>query len=225
MFFSLTYNQREATQPAVFSYFNVGPRWSLNWLSYIVDDPALPGASVSRAVAGGGGKTYAGYNSATGAFQAERKHGAVLVRTQGAPITYERRLPDGGVEVYAQGDGAATYPRRIFLTRRIDPAGNAVELTYDGQLRLTTLTDATGRITTLDYGRPDWPLVVTRVTDPLGRSAELTYDAAGRLTAITDVLGLTSSFVYNSAAQITGLTTPYGTTQFRFGGSGNSRYL
>ncbi len=225
VFFTLTYNQREATQPAVFGYFNVGPRWSLNWLSYIVDDPALPGASVSRAVAGGGGKVYSGYDSGTGAFQAERKNGAVLVRIQGTPIVYERRLPDGSLEVYAHGDGAATYPRRVFLTRRIDPAGNAVDLTYDSQLRLMAITDATGRVTTLDYGRPDWPLAVTRVTDPFGRSAELTYDATGRLIAITDVLGLTSSFVYNSAAQITSLTTPYGTTQFRFGGSGNSRYL
>ncbi len=95
----------------------------------------------------------------------------------------------------------AAYPRRVFLTRRVDPAGNAVDLTYDDQWRLIAITDATGRVTTLDYGRPDWPLVVTRVTDPFGRSAELTYDAAGRLIAITDVLGLTSSFVYNSAAQ------------------------
>lgn len=211
VFVTLTYNQREATQPANFSYFNVGPRWSLNWLSYIVDDPALPGASVSRAVAGGGGKTYAGYNSTTGAFQAERKNGAVLVRILGT-TSYERRLPDGSIEVYARSDGAATYPRRIFLSRRLDPAGNAVELAYDGQLRLTTITDATGRVTTLEYGRPDWPLVVTRVTDPFGRSAELTYDANGRLTAITDVLGLTSSFVYNTASQVTSLTTPYGTT-------------
>lgn len=225
VFLTLTYNQREATQPANFGYFNVGSRWSMNWLSFIVDDPAIPGASVSRAVAGGGGTVYAGYNSSTGAFTPERKKGAVLVRIQDAPITYERRLPDGSVEVYAQGDGAATYPRRIFLTRRIDPAGNAVDLTYDAQQRLLAITDATGRITTLEYGRPDWPLVVTRVTDPFGRSAQLTYDASGHLTAITDVLGLTSSFVYNSASQITNLATPYGTTQFRFGGSGNSRYL
>src|ERR1700679_3428831 len=32
---SITYNQREANQPANFSFFNVSPKWTLNWLTYI----------------------------------------------------------------------------------------------------------------------------------------------------------------------------------------------
>src|SRR5262249_28750188 len=52
--FQLTYNQREDSQPANFSFFNVSPKWAINWLGYVTDDPANPGASVSRYLAGGG---------------------------------------------------------------------------------------------------------------------------------------------------------------------------
>lgn len=222
---TLTYNQREAGQPANFSYFNVGPKWTLNWLSFIQDNPGIPGASVSRYVAGGGSVNYTGYNSSTGAFTTDRKNGSVLVRTQANPITYERRLADGGVEVYAQSNGASSYPRRIFLTRMIDRFGNATNLNYDEQMRLVSIEDATGRLTTFTYGLASRPLQVTAITDPFGRSAELQYDANGRLVGITDVLGLTSQFNYNAASQVISMTTPYGTSQFSFGDNGSQRYL
>lgn len=213
---TFTYNQREAYQPATFGYFNVGPKWTLNWLSYIQDDPAVPGGSVLRAAAGGGAVLYGGYNATSGAFTAETRDAARLVRLvgQNGAVSYERRLADGSVEVYAQSSGATAYPRRLFLIRLIDPAGNAVALTYDSQLRLTTLTDASGRITTFGYELAAKPLLLTRVTDPFGRSANLTYDASGRLASITDVLGLVSSFTYDAGNFITAMTTPYGTTQF-----------
>src|SRR6202022_256857 len=35
VYVAVTYNQREAGQPANFSFFNVGPKWTLSWLSYI----------------------------------------------------------------------------------------------------------------------------------------------------------------------------------------------
>jgi RHS repeat-associated protein len=225
VFATLTYNQREAGQPANFSYFNVGPKWTLNWLSFIQDDPAVPGASVSRYVAGGGSVSYAGYNSGTGAFTADRKDGSVLVRTQANPITYERRLADGGVEVYAQANGAGSYPRRVFLSSVIDRFGNTANLNYDGQMRLVSIQDATGLLSTFAYNLPGRPLQVTAITDPFGRSASLQYDGSGRLTGITDVLGLTSQFAYNAASQVVSMTTPYGTTQFSFGDNGNQRFL
>jgi YD repeat-containing protein len=225
VYVTLTYNQREAGQPANFGYFNVGPKWTLNWLSFIQDNPAIPGASVSRYVAGGGSVNYSGYNSGTGAFATDRKNGSILVRTQASPITYERRLADGSVEVYARPDGAASYPRRVFLSRLIDRFGNATSLNYDGQMRLVSIEDATGRLTTFTYGLATRPLQVTAITDPFGRSAQLQYDGSGRLARITDVLGLESQFGYNAAAQVVSMTTPYGATQFSFGDNGNQRYL
>ena len=51
-------------------------------------------------------------------------------------------LPDGSKEVFAQSDGATSYPRRIFMTQMVDPAGNTVAIGYDASFRVTTLTDA-----------------------------------------------------------------------------------
>lgn len=223
VFAKLSYNQREAGQPANFGYFNVGSKWTLNWLSYIQDSPSTAGASVTRYVAGGGYVSYGGYNN--GQFTPETYDNSVLVLTSVNPIRYERRLPDGSVEVYAQSNGATVAPRRIFLTQLIDATGNAATLHYDSQLRLTSITDATGRDTVFSYEWPAQPLLVTKISDPFGRSALLSYDNAGRLSSITDVIGLTSSFHYNASSLIDSMTTPYGTTGFAFGESGDYRWL
>jgi hypothetical protein len=117
----LTYNQREASQPAVFSFFNVSPKWTLNFLSYIQDDPAAAGRSVLRYVAGGGSYDYTlnTYDSTTGAFSPERQGQAVLARIPATgPVTsYELRLPDDSKQIFSLPDGAKTVPRRIFLTQ------------------------------------------------------------------------------------------------------------
>jgi RHS repeat-associated protein len=230
----LTYNQREASQPANFGFFNVSPKWTLNFLSYIKDDPAAAGQSVRRYVAGGGSIDYSlayTYDSRTGAFSPERQGQAVLVRIPAAgPVTsYELRLPDGGKQVFSHPDGATTKPRRIFLTQMVDSAGNALTLNYDNQLRLTSITDAAGRNTLFSYNLAAQPLLVTRITDPFGRHADLAYDANGRLASITDVLGLTSSFTYDAGGLVNAMTTPYGTSTFVYGQDTspnvNSRFL
>jgi RHS repeat-associated protein len=222
---TLTYNQREAGQPANFSFFNVGPKWTLNWLSYIQDNPSVAGSSVTRYVAGGGSVAYSGYNATTHAFTPETRDASVLVRTSASPIIYQRQLADGSIEVYAQSNGATTFPRLVFLTQIVDPAGNAVTLNYDSRLRLTSFTDATGRSTTFSYGLTAQPLLVTQITDPFGRSAQLAYDSSGRLSQITDVLGLTSQLTYDASSLVNALTTPYGTTSFSFGGTGDQRFI
>lgn len=45
VFTMVTYNQREASQPATLNFFNIGPKWSLNWLSYIEDSPTSIGSA------------------------------------------------------------------------------------------------------------------------------------------------------------------------------------
>lgn len=228
----LTYNQREAGQPAVFSFFNVSPKWTLNVLSWVQDNPASPGLSVFRYVAGGGSIDYSSgytYNFSTGAFSPGRQDQEVLVRIPATgPVTsYELRLPDGSKQIFAQADGATSYPRRMFLSQIVDSAGNALKLSYDNQSRLTSLKDATGRDTSFSYGLPANPLLVTQITDPFGRHADLTYDASGRLSSITDVLGLTSSFSYDAGGLVNAMTTPYGNSRFTYGEDSyyNTRYL
>ena len=222
---TLTYSQREAYQPAAFTYFNVGPKWTLASLSYIVDDPRSAGSGVQRYNAGGGTTLYAGYDAATGQFAPTARDMAVLVRTAAEPVAYERRLGDGSTEIYAHSDRQAAYPRRVFLSRIVDPAGNALSFTYDARLRLTALRDADGRSTTFQYTHAD-PLRVTGITDPFGRQATIAYDSLGRLVSITDVLGFTSSVTYTGGGHfIDSLTTPYGTSRFAYGENGVRRWL
>ena len=224
---TITYNQREVDQPAVFSFFNVSPKWTVNWLSYIQDDPRYPGATVTRYVAGGGYVPYSGYNGTTGAFTPDPRDASVLLRSTTGAIVYTRTLSDGSIETYAASNGATTYPRLVFMTQLTDPQGNSIAFTYDSQQRLTSVTDATGRVTTFSYELSASPLLVTKITDPFGRSALLSYDSTGRLSQITDVLGLQSKFIYDSASpsSIDAMTTPYGTTTFTSGGAGTYRYV
>jgi RHS repeat-associated protein len=213
----ITYNQREDVQPANFDFFNISPKWTFNWLTYISDDPTTPGASVMLYQPDGDAKKFA----------ADEDDASLLILEQESPVLYRRYLQDGTVLTYAESDGSRVYPRSVFLTEIADPQGNRLILDYakaDGRVRLVSLTDATGRKTHFSYDLPGSPLLVTRITDPFGRHADLAYDH-GRLASITDVIGLTSKFTYDAASEVTSLATPYGTTRFTFGGTGNRRFV
>ena len=110
----------------------------------------------------------------------------------------------------------------MFLSVRADPSGRTNLVFAYGEplvsgarvLRLTSVTDADGRVTTLSYTNSNHSLI-TGVTDPFGRTSVLRYDSAGRLTNATDVAGLSSGFKYHSRSWITNLSTPYGNTTFQ----------
>jgi RHS repeat-associated protein len=230
----LSYDHRTTSQPTSFNYFNVGPKWTLNVLSYIQDDPSNPGLFVSRYVAGGGSIPYGldanSYNSTSGVFTPENKTGAILTRTPatGAVTSYTLVFPDGSKQVFSKLDSATAKPRRIFLTQMVDTAGNTLSLNYDATLRLTSIIDAASRSTTFSYTNTN-TLLVTKITDPFGRFTTLGYDTSGRLNSITDVIGITSSFTYDTVDTgfIKTLTTPYGTSNFSYGENiaANSRFL
>jgi RHS repeat-associated protein len=223
--FSLTYNQRESFQPSVFTYSNVGPKWTYGYLSYVSDDPSNGAQTATVYRTGGGQETYTGYDAGTQSYAPHYQTRAVLVRTSTSPIVYERRIPGGSVEVFSQPDGAIAFPRKVLLTEIRDPQGNAVKLHYDAELRLAAVTDAVGQVTTLSYElASDW-LKITKVTDPYGRTAKLEYDSNGRLSKITDTIGLVSAFTYGAGDFVTSLTTPYGTTKFETGQNGADRWI
>jgi YD repeat-containing protein len=228
--FLVTYNHRESFQPSVFSYSNLGPKWTFDWISYVKDDPSNPAASAFVYRRGGSEETYSGFNASTQSYAPQFMSHATLLRTSSSPIRYERRLPDGSVEVFSQPDGAATFPRRIFMTEWRDATGNGLTFTYDANLRLIALTDAIGQVTTLSYELPSDPLKITKVTDPFGRFATLEYTPTGRLSRITDVISLQSEFTYSTGDFISSMTTPYGTTVFTYvedgtGQNGRMRWL
>jgi RHS repeat-associated protein len=220
--FTVTYNELETQQPPAFTYSNLGPKWTFDWFSYVADDPnvQLPLTGLYRS---GGGAEIFTYDAATQSFAPDAQSHAILTRTGVA--SYERRLPDGSKEVFALSDGAASYPRRIFMTQIVDPAGNALNIGYDASFRVTTITDALSQVTSISYELPSDPLKITKVTDPFGRFATFEY-SNGQLTKITDEIGIQSQFTYTSGTDsIDSLTTPYGTTTFVTGENGTNRWI
>ena len=87
-------------------------------------------------------------------------------------------------------------------------------------MRITTITDAIGKQTTLEYGLAADIYKVTKVTDPFGRTATFGYNPTNtnQLVSITDTLGLVSAFTYDpkNTDLITKLTTAYGDTTFTY---------
>lgn len=225
VYFELTYNSREASQPAIMPFGNLGPRWIHNWHSFVEDNPALPGQTVRVIERGGGYFTYpaSSYDAATGRYTRNPAGlNDTLVRVNAN--LYRRNYLDGSVETYGLSDGGSTT-RRLYLTAVQDPAGIVASLQYDGLMRLTSIADSLSRLTRVFYEDAARPRLITRVEDPFGRSARMTYDAVGRLASITDTLNLVSSFAYGPYAGnptapadfIHAMTTPYGTTTFDMG--------
>ena len=222
--FTVRYSQRDNQFSSTFNYSNFGPKWTFDWLAYIMDDPATPQADVTYYMRGGGNRTFTGFDTTTQTFAYQVLDQTLLTRT--SPSTYQMLSPDGTLLVFGQSDGGVTT-RRVFLTQVIDPAGNAVTLTYDSDLRITAITDAIGQQTTLEYGNTADTFKITTVTDPFGRSAAFGYNTAGQLISITDALGLVSAFTYDPTTTdlVTTLTTPYGVTQFTNAETGTTRSM
>lgn len=243
VYFTAVYNQREANQPALFSYSNLSHQWTFNWLSFIIDDPFNPYGNVQYYVDGGGTLDFFNSDVTNQIFHGTVRNPGTLTRT--STNSYELRFPDGSRQVFGFPDGSVSSVRRIFLTQVIDPAGNVATLTYDATNRLTTITDAIGQVTTLHYDRGSQGGVpgtenqhlfyITSVTDPFGRTATFNYAVGplGSLTNITDVLGMNSSFVEGAdtvgdtthVTHLGQMTTPYGTTFFRTGITNRNRWL
>lgn len=221
--FAVTYNQREVNQPANFTYANLGPKWTFNWLSYVEDDPNFAAGDIKRYVAGGGAEIHTGYNTATQSFAPQDTSRSILVRTSVNPVRYGLHWPDGRIDIFSQPDGGSVYPRKVFLTEKRDAQGNAVTLTYDANLRIGQITDALGQATVSAY-EDAAPYKITRMTDPFGRAALFTYNG-GLLTSITDPAGIQSQLTYGTNQFINTLTTPYGATSFAYGENGTTRWL
>jgi RHS repeat-associated protein len=224
--FRVTYNEREATQPSVFNYSNLGKQWSLDWVSYITDNPSVTNFASMRA--GGGGGAYRFVAQGGGLFKPQRKSQSQLIKT--SPHTFERVLPDGSKEVFNLPETSNSVARKVFMTAKVDPAGNAINFTYDANFRLVAVTDAIGQVSTLTYGSTNIAnslfYKVVQVTDPFGRYATFEYNESGRLTNVTDVIGMSSSFTYKpSTDTINSLTTPYGTTTFTNNSGGFNRWM
>jgi len=86
-------------------------------------------------------------------------------------------------------------------TAIIDRNGNTTSFAYDGQDRLTTITDpAATLVTTLAYGGDG---KLDTVTDPAGRITSFVHDSAGDLTRIIDPDLSERDFAYDARHRVT----------------------
>jgi RHS repeat-associated protein len=222
--FSVYYNQRDAAQPGIFTYSNLGPRWTAYWTSYILDNPLTPQADVKYFAMGGGTDNFSNFDAATQSFAPQKYQQSKLKRT--SLNSYELTLNDGSKLLFDQPNYAIGTLRKVFLSKVVDASGNGLSFTYDEHLRLVALTDAIGQVTVLAYEEPNDPYKITKVTDPFGRFATFDYDSQGRLMRITDVIGIASEFTYDGISDfVTQLETPYGITSFTKGESGTTKWI
>lgn len=237
--FTVRYNHRDYLQPPSLIYRKLGVRWTHDWEGFIVDAPLNPLADVKYFVRGGGARTFTGFDTNSQGFASQQLEQTRLTRT--GPSSYEMLFPDGSKKIFGFRSGA-----RVFLTQFVDPAGNAVTLTWSGD-RLLALTDAIGQVTTLSYDHPAAPELITKVTDPFGRFATFDYGSflltldpdnntntppvitnVYALTKITDVIGLVSEFNFQvvpatnntTDLSLVSMSTPYGITSFSKGQGG-----
>jgi YD repeat-containing protein len=187
MSWTLRYNHRSTRLDAVPTTSHVGPLWSFDFLSYVADNNTMPVAPFAWTQVFLRGESIENYTTYDG--NTHWRSRATLVKVAHDPPRYERKLPDGTMEVFTFPDRAASLPgRKILLTELIDPQGNTLTFTYDASFRLVAVTDATGQVTTLAYESSSDPLLLTKITDPFGRTALLGYDGNGRLISITDAV-------------------------------------
>src|SRR5262249_48068491 len=172
--FRIHYNHRLNQADSFTSH--VGNGWGFDWSSAviepepIVDPPYTVGAVRVRQ---GGFEHFGGMDTSPYSWRSR----AQLVAVSTNPVRWERRLPDGAVEVFDVPDRpAGTLGRQILISQVIDPRGQVLHFGYDAQYRLTTVTDALGQVTTLAYESPADARAVTKVTDPFSRVARLAYD-------------------------------------------------
>jgi YD repeat-containing protein len=84
----------------------------------------------------------------------------------------------------------------------IDRNGNTTQLSYDGQNRLTTVTDPASRHLNFTYVNSS-SFLVSGVTSDAGISLSYAYDAQGRLSQVTRPDNTTLSFQYDTHSNIT----------------------
>ncbi len=218
--FTVDYSQRETAQPSNFTYSNLGPLWTLNWLSYITIDPLDDNTSPIVYKSSGGEGAPGGWVGESESYAADPETGAVLKKL--GTFHYEYDYPDGSKQVYSLP--SITSPQKLFMTQSVDPQGNALTYSYDSYFRLVAVTDATGLVTTLGYNLAADIYKITDVTDPFGRTAHMTYTADGNLASTQDMLGMVSQYNYTEET-LTALQTPYGITSFNVGEDTNKRWV
>ena len=139
-------------------------------------------------------------------------YGAVTVITDalGARTTYAYDA-DHDLSAFTNRDNRTTrysYDADRLLTVITQPDGTTLQNTYNGSALLSAQIDGLGNTTSYTYDALERPL---STTDPLGRVTSLAYSLASVVSQRIDPQ-VTTSFTYDTADELTGITYSDGTT-------------
>jgi len=195
--FALTYNSHERLGDAAFGYHGWRSNYDIAYHYEFTDN----GGYVHILWGDGGVTSF--WMGRDGSLVAPPGVEDRLIRT--GPGAYELRTPEGAVYYFDGG-------RHTNVTRIQQADGMALVFTYDesAYARLTSITDFYGRRLELAYDAQGY---LSSVTDPNVTPARVfTYqrDAVGNLTAATDPLGQTTTYTYDSEHRLTRITDPQG---------------
>jgi RHS repeat-associated protein len=232
-------------------YFNLGVSEAKSGLTLLPADGGSSASGFKLIHPDGSVDEYTLVSSPTFSFGIEENKGLIYDTGANAPKLftfgqqqfYAGACNSDGTPIYTEdtsdettstgtviGDQVGYVACDALLTRRIDPYGNSIFLTYSNsgtQYFLQSIVDYDGKTTTLGYNGQG---MLTGVSMPYGRSASFTY-GKGQITGSTDAQGMSSSFTYDifphvdlnpysgqpileTNIYLTSLTTPYGTTSF-----------
>ncbi len=223
-----------------------------------IGDPIHPGAGVSRQAepifSSSTLELTLVYNSLpTGAYLPPRSYpfGTLWSHRYGAqlltaldPFTVAAVRPSGQIYSFSAPSSGTRYGADRDVSETLDkivdagnvitgyritiPAEQVVEL-YDAAGTLLSVTDRTGRVTTLTYSTAATPVAVApkaglllQVTDDFGRSMGFVYDASSRVSTVTDPAGANYTFKYDEASStgaannLTSVTFPGGAKRTYF---------
>ncbi len=135
--------------------------------------------------------------------------GAVITQLAGE-FNFQLRLKDGTIERY---DRIIGFANAAGLSSVTDRNGNLITITRQtiGSAfgRITRITDPAGRAINFSYNSAGRILTIT---DPLGRLVQYSYDSQGRLVSATDPAGGATRYTYDANHRIVSITDPRGIT-------------
>ncbi len=206
--FTVTYNQRDDQQPLSFTYSNLGPQWTFNWLSFVTDNPNNPSADATVYVPGGGVEAYSGFNSGSQSYLPDPQSHAVLIRTGAS--SYEKDFPDGSKQIFNLSDGSDDQLKITKVTEPF-PTARYATFTYNANHQLTTITDEIGIQSTFTYSN-DGTNFINSLQTPYGTSNFATgQSGTNRWVEMTDPLGGRERVEYRDNAPGISASDPSGT--------------
>lgn len=143
--------------------------------------------------------TYDSVNDVYNLTSPSDEHASLSFNSSSSQFTVT--LADGTRRIFSQPG---------FLVGIVDRNGNQIVLTYDSFNRVSTVTDAAGRVLNMNYTNSALPNLVTSIQDAVGTIATYSYDSTAHLTNVTYPDGSAINFNYDPNGLILSTTDSQG---------------